>query len=63
MKRSPILQPLSREHHTALYAGKASERAANSRDDALVKLTCQRVTGIRDELEPHFRPRYRCRRC
>ncbi len=55
MKRSPILQPLSREHHTALTLAKASERAAGSGDEALVKLTCQRVIrAFADELEPHF---------
>ncbi|HEY4698470.1 MAG TPA: hemerythrin domain-containing protein [Gallionella sp.] len=56
MKRSPILQPLSREHHTALTLAKASERAARSGDEALVRLTCQRVIrAFADELEPHFR--------
>ena len=55
MKRSTILQPLSREHHTALTLAKASERAANSGDQALVKQTCQRVIrAFADELEPHF---------
>ena len=55
MKRSPILQPLSREHHTALTLAKASERAARSGDEALVRLTCQRVIRpFADELEPHF---------
>lgn len=55
MKRSPILQPLSREHHTALTLAKASERAARSGDEALVRLTCQRVIrAFADELEPHF---------
>jgi hypothetical protein len=55
MKRSPILQPLSREHHTALTLAKASERAARSGDEALVRVTCQRVIrAFADELEPHF---------
>lgn len=55
MKRSSILQPLSREHHTALTLAKASERAARSGDEALVRLTCQRVIRtFADELEPHF---------
>ena len=55
MKRSTILQPLSREHHTALSLAKASERAAQSGDEALVRLTCQRVIrAYANELEPHF---------
>jgi hemerythrin-like domain-containing protein len=55
MKRSPILQPLSREHHTALTLAKASERAALSDDEALVSQTCQRVIrAYANELEPHF---------
>lgn len=55
MKRSPILQPLSREHHTALTLAKASERAAQSGDEALVSQTCQRVIhAFSDALEPHF---------
>jgi hemerythrin-like domain-containing protein len=55
MKRSPILQPLSREHHTALTLAKASERAARSGDEALVRLACQRVIRLfTNELEPHF---------
>jgi len=55
MKRSPILQPLSREHHTALTLAKASERPARSGDQALVKLACQRVIrAYANELGPHF---------
>lgn len=55
MKRNPTLQPLSREHHTALALAKACERAAQSRDEALVSKTCQRVIrAFADELEPHF---------
>lgn len=55
MKRSAILQPLSREHHTALTLAKASERAAQSGDAALVKQTCRRVIhAYENELEPHF---------
>lgn len=56
MKRSPTLQPLSREHHTALVLARSCERAAQSGDQALVSQTCQRVIGaFTDELEPHFR--------
>jgi len=55
MKRTPALQPLSREHHTALTLAKACERAAQSRDEALVVQTCQRVIRtFSEELEPHF---------
>jgi len=56
MKRTPVLQPLSREHHTALTLAKACERAVQSRDEVLVSETCQRVIrAFSDELEPHFR--------
>jgi len=49
------LQPLSREHHTALTLAKACERAAQSRDESLVAKTCQRVIrAFSAELEPHF---------
>jgi hemerythrin-like domain-containing protein len=55
MKRNPILQPLSREHHTALTLAKACEHAAKSEDEALVKQTCQRVIRVfSNQLEPHF---------
>lgn len=50
-----VLQPLSREHHTALTLAKACERAAQSRDENLVAKTCQRVIrAFSAELEPHF---------
>lgn len=56
MKRSPILQPLSREHHTTLSLGKACERAAQSGDAAMVSRACQRaIQAFSDELAPHFR--------
>lgn len=55
MKRSTALQPLSREHHTALTLAKACERAAQSRDEDRVVQTCRRVIqAFSDELEPHF---------
>jgi hemerythrin-like domain-containing protein len=55
MKRSSILQPLSREHHSALTLAKACERAARSGDEALVRQVCQRVIlAFQNELEPHF---------
>lgn len=56
MKRSPFLQPLSREHHTALSLGKACDRAARSGDAATVRQACQRaVEAFSLELDPHFR--------
>lgn len=55
MKRIPALQPLSREHHTALTLAKACERAAQSCDEERVGKACQRVLqAFSDELEPHF---------
>jgi hypothetical protein len=55
MKRNATLQPLSREHHTALTLAKACERAAQSGDVAVVNQTCQRVIrAYANELEPHF---------
>jgi len=56
MKRSAILQPLSREHHSALTLAKACERAALSGDEVVVNLTSLRVIrAYANELEPHFR--------
>lgn len=55
MKRSPILQPLSREHHAALTLAKTCERAALSGDAVQVELVCKRaVLAFSTELEPHF---------
>lgn len=55
MKRSEALQPLSREHHTALTLAKACERAAHSGSAEQVSATCQRVIkAYTNELEPHF---------
>lgn len=55
MKRIPALQPLSREHHTALTLAKACERAAQSRDEVRIAKACQRVIqAFSAELEPHF---------
>jgi hypothetical protein len=52
MKRSPALQPLSRDHHAALKLAKACERSTEA---GLVDETCRRVvTAFADELEPHF---------
>lgn len=55
MKRSPKLQPLSREHHTALTLAKACERAALSGEDEPMAQACLRaIRAFSDELEPHF---------
>ena len=55
MKRSLVLQPLSREHHTALALAKACEHAALSGDAAMVSQACQRaIHAFADELEPDF---------
>ena len=55
MKRSLTLQPLSREHHTALALAKACERAVQSGDEEKINKACQRVIQVfSDELEPHF---------
>jgi hemerythrin-like domain-containing protein len=55
MRRSVALQPLSREHHTALTLAKACERAAQSGDKEKVNKACQRaIQSFSDELEPHF---------
>lgn len=55
MKRSPALQPLSREHHTALTLAKACGRAAQSGDAATVSQACQRVIrAFSNELNAHF---------
>ena len=55
MKRSAALQPLSRDHHTALALAKACERAVQSRDDGKVNKACQRAIQVfSGELEPHF---------
>jgi len=56
MKRSALLQPLSREHHTALTLAQACIRAAHSADAAGVCQACQRaVQAYTKDLEPHFR--------
>lgn len=55
MKRNPALQPLSREHHTALSLAKSCVRAAQSGNFDLMSLACQRaIQAYADELEPHF---------
>lgn len=55
MKRSEALQPLSREHHTALTLAKACERAVLSGDKEQLDATCERaIQAFANELEPHF---------
>lgn len=55
MKRSAALQPLSREHHTALSLAKACGRAARSGIAEQVGAACQRaIQAYANELEPHF---------
>lgn len=55
MQRSQALQPLSREHHSALKLAKACGRAALSSDMAEVHQTCQRVIqAYTNELQTHF---------
>lgn len=55
MKRSPALQPLSREHHQALKLAKQCERAAASGDSTQIELTCRKVShDFANQLEPHF---------
>jgi len=55
MKRSQLLQPLSREHHTALTLAKACEGAALSGDKERIGKACQRaIREFSNGLEPHF---------
>lgn len=55
MKRSETLQPLSREHYSALSLAKVCERTALSGDEKLVMEVCLRVLqAYENQLEPHF---------
>lgn len=55
MKRNSALQPLSREHHTALTLAKACERAVRSGSAEQVGAACHRaIQAFTNELEPHF---------
>lgn len=55
MQRSPALQPLSREHHSALKLAKACERAAGSSNEAEVERVCRRaLAACASELKAHF---------
>jgi hypothetical protein len=56
MKRSPALQTLSRDHHTALLLTKACTRAAESGDEKTIAAICARVEQVFGEaLAPHFK--------
>ncbi|MFA6202729.1 MAG: hemerythrin domain-containing protein [Gallionella sp.] len=55
MKRSAILQPLSREHHSALILAQTCKRAALSGESAQITQACQRaILAFSAELEVHF---------
>lgn len=55
MQRSPTLQPLSREHHSALKLAKVCERSAISGDTEEVRRICQHaIHAYADELKAHF---------
>lgn len=55
MKRSAFLQPLSREHHTALSVAKSCIRAGQSGEAVLMEQACQRLLGnFAVELDRHF---------
>ena len=56
MKRNPALQPLSREHHTALSLANTCVRAAQSGDADQVRQACLRAIKLyADELDTHFK--------
>lgn len=56
MKRTAILQPLSREHHRALSLAKRCKQAALSGDGVRIAQACQSaVLAFSTELEPHFK--------
>jgi iron-sulfur cluster repair protein YtfE (RIC family) len=55
MKRSLLLQPLSREHHAALKLALACVRAAQSDRAEMIGLACNHaLTAFAEALEPHF---------
>jgi hemerythrin-like domain-containing protein len=55
MKRNALLQPLSREHHTALKLAKACERAALSGNSAEISSACrQAAKACTGEMNTHF---------
>ncbi len=55
MQRSPTLQPLSREHHSALKLAKVCEQSAISSDAAELSRACQRaIQAYTEELAAHF---------
>lgn len=55
MKRSPELQPLSREHHHALRLAKQCQRAAASGDTAQIGAACVAALQVfTSQLDSHF---------
>ncbi len=55
MQRSPLLQPLSREHHQALKLAKRCARAAATGDAEQIARACDAaLQAFAAELEPHF---------
>ncbi|MEW5903066.1 MAG: hemerythrin domain-containing protein [Pseudomonadota bacterium] len=55
MQRSPLLQPLSREHHQALKLARRCERAAATGDSEQIEHACvAALQAFAMELEPHF---------
>lgn len=55
MKRSPSLQPLSREHHAALVLARACERAGRSGNADAVAAACVRaLTEYAAQIAAHF---------
>lgn len=55
MKRSPFLQPLSREHHATLVLARACERAGGSGNAGDVAATCTRaLREYAAQIEAHF---------
>lgn len=55
MKRSPFLQPLSREHHAALTLARACERAGHSDNPDQVAAACARaLREYAQQLAAHF---------
>ena len=55
MKRSTALQPLSREHHSALKLAKGCQRAVLARDEAILDMACRHALQVyADELAAHF---------
>lgn len=55
MKRSPFLQPLSRDHHAALTLARACERAARAGNADQIAAACARaLREYTEHLAAHF---------